>query len=135
MSISNPTYNEFECAVSWINFYREEFGAKDLEDKLIEDDVLNLDRCRYVVGRYKEMQKKIADSAMTESLSTGPAKENLWFMHGPKSERFAEEVRTCSINGNYGELDELQFEITKMRNRYAKERYQKIFDYVTRCAG
>ena len=117
--IRKYTNQEIEAARYTLNHYRATFPTlEDIEDEVIVNDIL---RCRQILS-YANM--------LTEEIVPEKKDNTPWFLKGPKSQNFKRQLEECLQQGAYSEIKELREEISRIKNKYAYERYIKIFNYV-----
>lgn len=110
---------EIEAAKYALKHYRTIFPTvEDIEDEVIIDDIL---RCQQILSY---------TNVLTEETISKKKNDVPWFLKGPKSQNFKEQLEECLQQGAYGEIQELHDEISRIKNKYAYERYIKIFNYV-----
>ena len=117
------TNNEIDAAKHVLNIYRQTFPSiDDIEDEVIVADIY---RCKEILSSIDVSTDEIFNSNITKKESKAP-----WFLKGPKSQQFKLQLEECIKQGAYGEVNELREEISRMKNKYARERYTKIYEYV-----
>ena len=112
---------EIEAAQYVLKHYRATFPTlEDIEDEVIVNDIL---RCREILA-YVNM---LVEEIVPEKKDNTP-----WFLKGPKSQNFKQQLEECFRQGTYGEIKELREEISRIKNKFAYRRYLNIFNYVVK---
>ncbi len=119
MKVKRYTEQEIEAAQYVLGNYRATFPTlEDIEDEVIVNDIL---RCKQILS-YTNM--------LTEEITPENKNNTPWFLKGPKSQNFKKQLEECLQQGAYEEIRELREEISRIKNKYAHERYIKIFNYI-----
>jgi hypothetical protein len=114
------TSQEIEAAKYALKHYRELFPSlEDIQDEVIIEDIY---RCKRILATVK-----VAETTVIVSQKSN---DTPWFLKGPKSQNFKKQLEECIQQEAYGEINELYREIVNIKNKYAHERYMKIFEYV-----
>ena len=117
--IKKYTDQEIEAARYVLNHYRATFPTLEgIEDEVIVNDIL---RCKKILS-YAE--------TLVEEIVSEKKDDTPWFLKGPKSQNFKRQLEECLQQDAYGEIRELREEISRIKNKYAHERYIKIFNHV-----
>ena len=119
--VKKYTNQEIEAAQYTLNHYRVTFPTlEDIEDEVIVNDIL---RCREILGY---------TNILVEGIVPEKEDDNPWFLKGPKSQNFKQQLEECFTQGSYEEIKELREEISRIKNKFAYRRYLNIFNYVVK---
>ena len=111
---------ELLAAESCLANYHKTFPSfDDIEDDVIKADI---ERCVSIIEKSKQENKPAPQPVKKQYVP--------WFLKGKKSQYFKWQLEQCLEQDDRDGINQLREEIGKMYNKYARQRYQAIFDYV-----